>query len=87
MADKAATIISYRANTGREHEYTGTVEELIKEVFCYNLACGKSYENEKGNKKINMHPATHASLVTQLNNAEHNRSSSGMVSHSYRLKK
>ncbi len=82
---KEATIVSYRTRTGKETEYTGTVEELAT-TFGYTLKCGKSYENERGNKKINMNPKTHKSLVVQLNNAAHNRAANGMPAHSYRLK-
>ena len=47
---KTYTIISTRRNT--ESTTTGTLEALI-EAFGYTLECGASYQNEKGNKKIN----------------------------------
>lgn len=40
--------------------------------FSYTLECGRYYEHERGNKKINMNPKTVRSLVKQLNNAASN---------------
>ena len=51
--------------------YEGTLDELI-EIFSYTLECGRSWEHEKGNKKINVHPATAKSLVSNLNKAAQN---------------
>ena len=61
---------------GRTDETSGTLEELIA-YFKYTLECGKSYQHEKGNKKINMTPKTVKALVTQLNNAKSNSAANG----------
>jgi len=50
---------------GREHLYTGTVEELARMTFNYKLDCGHSW-----NSKINNHPRTANSLITNLRKAE-----------------
>ena len=68
----------------REHEYTGTLAELI-DKFSYTLLKGHSWEHERGNKKINMQPKTVRSLVTNLNNAENNAAANGYSSTSYEL--
>ena len=60
----------------RTNEVTDTLENLI-EYFSYTLECGKAYERERGNKRINTAPKSAASLVTNLNNAESNRSVNG----------
>lgn len=39
----------------------------LLEYFENALACGKKYENEKGNYKINTNPKTIKSLVDNLN--------------------
>lgn len=57
---KTYTIIKTRR--GNKHEYTGTIEELVTNVFGYTLDCGVSH-----NPKINRKPKTAASLVTALN--------------------
>lgn len=59
----------WRDSTVKIHE--GTLEEL-REAFSYTLKVGQSWEHERGNKKINLHPATIRSLVTNLNNAVSN---------------
>lgn len=63
-------------NNRPDRTHTGTIEELI-EYFGYTLLKGKSWENERGNKKINTHPKTIRSLVTNLNNAEDNAAANG----------
>ncbi len=76
---------SHRVRRSRESETTGTVEELLK-YFSYTLECGKSYEWEKGNSKINLNPKSAKSLVTQLNKAEANSAANGYSENSYKLK-
>lgn len=56
-------------------------EALI--YFDYTLQTGKAYENEKGNKKINMFPRTAKSLVLNLNKAVKNSAINGNPSISY----
>ena len=67
---------------GIEREITGTLAELI-EYFGYTLEKGKSWERERGNKKINTHPATIRSLISNLNNAETNAAANGWSSTCY----
>ena len=54
----------------------GTVTELT-EYFGYTLECGKSWQHERGNKKINLHPQRISSLVTNVNNAMNNSARNG----------
>lgn len=87
-AAKEYTVISRRYRFGGEaieSRYTGTIEHLVNNVFGYTLKCGKSWEFEKGNKKINDHPTTIKSLITNLNNAESNRAKNGCASTYYEL--
>lgn len=79
---KVFTIITDR--NGKETQTQGTLEELLS-YFSYTLECGKSYEHEKGNKKINLNPKTAKSLVTQLNNAVNNSAANGYSTISFRL--
>lgn len=65
-------------------KFSGTLEKLTKD-FSYTLECGKSYERESGNKKINMTPRTIGSLITNLNNASDNSSSNGCSNKCYEL--
>lgn len=52
------------------------LEEAINN-YEYTLEAGASYQHEKGNKKINLHPKTISSLITNLNNSSRNRASNG----------
>ena len=63
---------------------TGTIQELIAH-YRYTLECGKCYENERGNKKINTEPKTIKSLVTNLNNAANNAAANGNSGKRYAL--
>ena len=71
---KEYTIIINRRN--RTIEVTGTLEYL-KSYFSYTLKVGKSYENEKGCRKINMNPKGVKALVTNFNKAVDNASLNG----------
>lgn len=53
-----------------------TVVEAV-EYYGYTLQCGKAYEHEKGNKKVNCNPTTIRSLITSLNNASNNSARNG----------
>jgi hypothetical protein len=53
-----------------------TVEELTA-YFSYTLEVGKSWEHEKGNKKINLKPKSIAALVNNYNNAKNNAARNG----------
>lgn len=81
---KSYTIKCTCSVSGREYFSEGTLEELI-EQHSYTLMVGKSYQHEKGNKKINICPKTVKSLVTQLNNAVTNSSANGCSSKYYEL--
>ena len=59
---KVITIIS--SHNGRDHEWSGTIDELIENVFGYTLECGHSW-----NHKIPRYPKTAKSLVNALNNS------------------
>lgn len=54
----------------------GSVAELV-EYYRYTLETGRSYQHEKGNKKINCNPTTIKSLVSNLNNAVNNAAANG----------
>lgn len=70
--------------SGRDREYTqeGTLEELIK-AYSYTLETGKSYEREKGNKKINLNPKSIQALCDNLQKAKDNAARDGYSGHSY----
>ena len=85
--EKIYTIITTR-NSGRgskTSETSGTLAELISN-FKYTLETGKSYEKEKGNKKIDTNPKSIASLIKNLNNATNNAAANGYSGTSYSLK-
>lgn len=72
-------IITCRKGTFTTREYKSspmTLEEAIK-YYGYTLSTGKSYEREKGNKKINLEPKTMKSLMTNLVNADNNAAANG----------
>lgn len=81
---KTYTIIKSDRNKP-DSEVTDTLENLIQ-YFSYTLEVGKSWEHEKGNKKINKNPKTIKSLITNLNNATNNAASNGYSGKSYKLK-
>lgn len=68
----------------RQKEISGTLEELT-EYFGYTLLKGKSWEHERGNKKINTNPKTIRSLVTNLNNASNNAALNGYSGEYYEV--
>ena len=76
-ADKRYCITKTSPYTGRKHTTDPlTIAEAI-DYFGYTLECGKAYEHEKGNKKVNMNPKSISSLMTALNNAGRNRAANG----------
>jgi hypothetical protein len=77
---KSFTVVQHRR--GRETKFEGTMEELHK-TFSYTLDCGRSWEHEKGNKKINCFPKGIKSLVKNLNNAVTNSAQNGYSENSY----
>ena len=90
MVDEAKTIKRYKITDhyapmfGKDREYTaeGTLEELIK-YYSYTLETGKSYEHEKGNKKINLTPKTIQQLCDNLEKAKNNAAANGYGGHFY----
>lgn len=72
----------YRARFDKNRFKSGTLKELI-EYYQGTLECGKSYEHERGNKKISLNPRNLESLVKNLNNALDNRSCNGYSEDSY----
>ncbi|MNB84035.1 hypothetical protein D3C81_384660 [compost metagenome] len=80
---KVYTIIKHRR--GQQTEISNTLPEFIK-YFGYTLEKGKSWQHEKGNKKINMEPKTIKSLISNINNAENNAAANGYSGTWYELK-
>lgn len=80
--ESSGGFMSTRAS--RYYYQTGTFEELLNS-YRYTLECGKSYENEKGNKKINCNPKSIESLVSNLNRATNNSAANGYSGKSYRI--
>ena len=81
---KEITIIKTR--NGKDSEIVGTVEDLANNYFGYTLECGRSWEHEKGNYKINCNPKSAKALVTNLNRAVTNSAANGCASTYYSLK-
>ena len=67
---------------GRTSSIVGTIAELTQ-AYSYTLECGKSYEWEKGNKKINMTPKGIKSLVKNIDNASNNSAANGWSDTTY----
>ena len=74
-AKKIYTIVKTR-DCSSDIVHTGTLDEL-KHTFNYTLECGKSWEHEKGNAKININPKSIKSLVNMLNKAVNNSAANG----------
>ena len=81
---KPFTIIREKNGNQYATEYA-SVEEAVKK-FSYTLEVGRSWEHEKGNKKINRFPKTKASLIKNINNAVNNAAANGYSSTRYYLK-
>jgi hypothetical protein len=80
LDEGAADIYSITSErNGRERSKSGTLAELI-EYYSYTLETGKSYEHERGRKKINLNPKNIESLVQNLNNAKSNAAANGQSS-------
>jgi hypothetical protein len=64
--------------TQRDREYfqVGTIEELVQ-AYAYTLEVGESWQDEKGNKKINRNPKSIKVLVKNLYNAKNNSAANG----------
>ena len=68
--------------SGTTSAIVGTLPELI-EAHAYTLECGRDYQHEKGNKKINCQPKGIKALVTNLNNAVNNSAANGYAGKTY----
>lgn len=80
LDEGAADVYSITSErNGRERSKSGTLAELI-EYYSYTLETGKSYEHERGNRKINLNPKSIESLVQNLNNAKSNAAANGQSS-------
>jgi hypothetical protein len=80
LDEGAADVYSITSErNGRERSKSGTLAELI-EYYGYTLETGKSYEHERGNRKINLNPKSIESLVQNLNNAKSNAAANGQSS-------
>ncbi len=75
--------IEREGKTGSKTKQKGTLEELIKKNS-YTLETGKSYEKEKGNKKIDLNPKSIKSLIKNLENAADNAAKDGYSGVTYR---
>lgn len=66
----------------RTYKMEGTLEELIR-AYSYTLECGKSWEHERGNKKINMNPKNIKALCDNLYKASNNSTQNGYSGDDY----
>ena len=82
---KEYTILKTSCRTGATREITGTLEEL-KKYFKYTLECGESWQEEKGNHKINTNPKSINALINNLNWAVNNSAANGCGNSYFRLK-
>ena len=84
-ADRVYTVDITRYRTfgdSSTRSTSGTIPELLN-YFGYTLEVGKSYEHERGRKKINMNPRTIQQLVDNLNKAASNAARNGAASTYY----
>ena len=81
-AIKRFKVIQTKHRDGRTHEIEGDLQELIKS-YSYTLDCGRSYQHEKGNKKINMQPKSITGLISNLNHAVNNSAANGYAGVTY----
>ena len=72
-------IITCSRGTYTTRNYVSSPLTLAEAIayYGYSLETGKSYEHEKGNKKINCNPKTIKGLITNLINAANNAAANG----------
>ena len=80
----AKTFKIQKTRRGNTSTIEGTISELVQH-HKYTLDCGKSWEHEKGNSKINTEPKTIKSLVKNLNNADNNSAQNGCGMNYYEI--
>ena len=74
---KQYQITKFKHATGQEYKSDiGSVADLVL-YYRYTLETGRSYQHEKGNKKISLNPRTIQSLINNLNNAVNNTAING----------
>jgi len=76
ITERQEKIEAIRDSGRTEKVVVGTLKELIKH-FGYILEVGKSYESEKGNKKINLNPKSVKALVKELEKSIFNSDNNG----------
>jgi hypothetical protein len=79
---KVFKVTATNDSTGKTNDEIGTLSELVR-AYSYTLECGRSWEHEKGNKKINTNPKTIKSFVTNLTNAVNNTAANGYAGKSF----
>jgi len=79
---KTYTITMTRDRSKSSSSATGTIQELV-ERYGYTLECGKSWEHEAGNSKINLKPKGIKTLIKNLNNAVNNSAANGYAGEHY----
>jgi len=79
---KVYEVVCTRSRTGRESATAGTLDQLIS-YYSYTLECGASYQDEKGNSKINRMPKSISALVVNLNKAVNNSAANGYAGQHY----
>ena len=79
---KVFRVTSTYHRSGTTTAIVGTLPELIG-AHAYTLECGRGYQHEKGNKKINCHPKGIKALITNLNNAVNNSAANGDAGKTY----
>jgi|TARA_R110000851_G_scaffold230898_10_gene383780 hypothetical protein len=79
---KSFTIAKTNSRNSSSNEFTGTIDELTN-MFSYTLDCGRSWQHEQGNVKINTNPRGIKSLIKNLNNSINNSAANGWSNYSY----
>jgi hypothetical protein len=80
------TIKRFKVTCSRDRGSDISLEDSLEELiqgYSYTLECGQSYQNEKGNKKINTQPKSIKTLITNLNNAVNNSAANGYAGRRY----
>lgn len=79
---KVFRVTSTYHRSGTTTAIVGTLPELI-DAYSYTLECGRGWQHERGNKKINCQPNGIKSLITNLNNAVNNSAANGYAGTTY----
>lgn len=76
------TMTRHDYNGDKCYNHSGTVDELV-EYYNKILRDGQSHEYENGSYRINMHPKTISSLLTELHNSCENTYRDGHITSSF----